>query len=417
MVSRKVYRACLRFNCHRMARLTPMSVFVLLSLLMMRPLPSNLRAADVLVANRAELQVALSKAQPGDRIRLKSGEYPSGFGKAGLQGTAESPVVIESEDPLRPAVLSGGGYAFHFSGCAHLTIRHLRVKGCSGNGINIDDGGNKAAPAEHIRLDHIIVEDIGPKGNHDGFKLSGVSNFRIIDCQVRGWGGSGIDLVGCHQGVISGCTFEGKEGFSQSNAVQIKGGSSDIRVKNNTFLRPGQRGVNIGGSTGLEFFRPSVTPYEAYRVEVSHNRFVGSLAPIAWVNADGGHVHHNTIYHPEKWVARILQENRGAAFKPSRGGVFEQNLIVYNDAVQIAINIGDMTAPDTFVFRGNAWFHSDARSRPPRSLPLPTKEEGGVYGVDPKLENAGTAKISGASNDPRLTGKGAQISESGRNAQ
>lgn len=47
------------------------------------------------------------------------------------------------------------------------------------------------------------------------------------------------------------------------------------------FDRTGGRGLNLGGSTGLPYFRPSVGDYEATRLLVAGNRFYGCQAPVA----------------------------------------------------------------------------------------------------------------------------------------
>ena len=140
----------------------------------------------------------------------------------------------------------------------------------------------------------------------------------------------------------------------------------------NVFQDVGQRAINIGGNTGLPYFRPAPAGYEATRIEVAGNQFFGGMAPIAWATAQGGRVHHNTILFPEKWVLRILQENNGEGFEPSSGGRFESNVVVYGDSVRVAVNVGGGTAPETFSFENNFWF--TPASQPPR---LPTEEKGG----------------------------------------
>jgi hypothetical protein len=100
---------------------------------------------------------------------------------------------------------------------------------------------------------------------------------------------------------------------------------------------------------------------------------------------DGAVVRFNTIYRPQRWIVRILQETTEAGFVPSRNGRFENNLIVYRRSdVREIVNVGPKTAPETFTFAKNHWYCED---RPGASRPeLPAREEGGVYGVDPKVE-------------------------------
>ncbi len=182
-------------------------------------------------------------------------------------------------------------------------------------------------------------------------------------------------MVGCHDGVIEDCRFIGRDGFSQSNGVQLKGGTARVLVHRCSFRDAGHRSVNLGGSTGLQFFRPRVDDYEAKDITVAGNRFMGSSAALAWVTGDGGHVHHNTIVRPETWVLRILQETSDPQFQPSHGGVFEHNVIVYDSRVQVFVNVGPRTAPETFAFRHNVWIDAEDCRQPS----LPVAEQDGTY--------------------------------------
>jgi len=205
------------------------------------------------VKSSAELRAAVERATPGRVISLAPGTYAPGLRFVGMAGGKDRPIVIEGGDPA--PVFTGGTCALHLVDCRYVTLRNLTVKGCSGNGINVDDGGSVDSPAHGIVLENVTVLDTGPTGNHDGIKLSGVDDFAIRRCRVAGWGGSAIDMVGCHRGVVEDCTFEGKAGFSQSSGVQMKGGSRDILVHGCFFRDAGHRSVNVGGSTGLAYFR------------------------------------------------------------------------------------------------------------------------------------------------------------------
>jgi len=210
-------------------------------------------------------------------------------------------------------------------------------------------------------------------------------------------------MVGCHDGVIEKSRFIGKEGHSQDTGIQAKGGCERILIRQNFFRNAGQRAVNIGGSTGLQFFRPVLRDFEAKGIEVCGNHFVGSLSPIAYTTSVDCVVRQNTFVNPEKWVIRILQEQPIDKFQACRGGTFEFNLVVFDKRVQTFINVGPDTKPETFTFRGNAWFCSDADRKPA----LPVTEQGGVHQVDPMLENPETPEMTMRSKDPRLRNAGA----------
>jgi len=360
-------------------------------------------AEEIIVKNSSELRRTLQNAPSGTIISLAPGTYRGGIHLQNISGVKDKPIVVQAQNPKNPPLFTGGSQALHLADCSYITLRHIQVKGFPTNGINIDDGGSFATPAHHIIVENVTIREIGPTGNHDALKMSGVDQFIVRRCRFEGWGGSGIDMVGCHHGVIEDCTFVGRKGFSQSNAVQIKGGSTDIRVQTSLFKNVGQRSINLGGSTGLQFFRPKVGNYEAKNITVAGNRFIGSMAPVAWVTADGGHVHHNTILLPDKWILRILQETRDPRFKPCHDGLFENNLIIFNTNVSTFVNIGPNTNPQTFTFRRNAWLDLTGKRQPK----LPTLETNGVY--QPKIlwDQPDLEKAKIKSEDPRLQTIGA----------
>ncbi len=381
---------------------------VLVSALSWLPnLPRSLGAApaaaavSVRVSTTEQLQRAVTQAQPGTRILLAPGTYRGGLSFAQVRGRADAPIVLAAADEQRRPVVEGGPSGLHFSSPAYLELRHLVISGASGNGLNIDDGGVSDQPAHHVTLEGLEVRDIGPRGNRDGIKLSGLDHFAVIDCRVEQWGdsGSGIDMVGCHDGRIVDCFFR-QRGDSPGNGVQTKGGSARIQIQRCRFEHAGGRAVNLGGSTGDDYFRPPAADCEARDITVEDCTFLGSQAAIAFVGADRAVVRYNTIYRPERWVVRILQESRGARFVPCRHGSFQHNLVVFHAAeIRAIVNAGDGTDPQSFQFADNWWFCADD---PPRSsrLSLPVRETGATYGRDPQFVDAAQGDLRCRPNSP-----------------
>lgn len=335
--------------------------------------------ADVVeVRDVASLKAALSKLSEGTTLRIAPGEYSGGHS---VRDVAK--LTVEAADPEKPPHFSGGTLGWHFSGCSGLTLRNLRVSGQRGNGINLDDGGRADRPMKNVTLERLDIRDIGPKGNSDALKCSGLDDLKVRGCTIEGWGGQGIDLVGCHRVEISECRFTGKSGYSQASGVQCKGGSEDVTIEKCRFVNSGQRPINAGGSTGLAYFRPQGVKYEARRIIIRNNEISGSLCACAFTGVDGAEFTGNTILFPEKWVFRILQETTEQGFVPCRNVRIEDNSIVFRRSqVSVEVNVGAKTAPETFRFAKNRWFAED---RPDRSRPqLPTVETDGVYGRDPR---------------------------------
>ena len=340
-------------------------------------------AADVTVADDVSLRRAMRAARPGDVIKMSPGKYAGGIYET-ILGEKDKRITIEAADPKDQPLFEGGPLGMHLPQSRYVTLRNLRFRGHSGGGLNLDDGGKRNEPAVGIVLEGITVTDIGPRGNYDGIKCSGLSDLIIRNCTIEGWGGSAIDFVGCSKALIEGCTFRGKKGFSQSTGPQFKGGSSEIVIRDCRFDNAGTRGINCGGSTGMKFFRPPNATYEAKDILIEKCVFIGGDAPVAFVGVDGAVFRENTIIDPERFVLRILQETTDARFNPCRNVTFEKNLIVYKKAELIeVVNIGPDTAPETFKFKNNWWYcRDDSQARPK----LPSKETAGIYGQDPKLE-------------------------------
>jgi hypothetical protein len=355
---------------------------------------------EVFVQDSAGLVAAIQAAAPGTRIRLASGDYPGGLSFKDVQGVLDKPIEIAAVDPARPPRIVGGSNNLQFSNAAHLILSDLLLTGGTGNGLNIDDGGRLDSPSHHIALRNLRISNVNVKGNHDAVKLSGVADFSVDNCVFERWGGQAIDMVGCHRGVIEGCRFLQSEDVSGSIGVQTKGGSSKVQVRRCYFNRPIERGVNLGGSTGLQFFRPKVQGYEAKDILVEGCIFDGCHAAVAFVGVDGGVVRFNTIYRPRRWVTRILQENNAPGFVPSRNGVFEDNVIVFrsDNWSEGGVNVGGNTAPETFRFARNVWYCED---RPDRSKPnLPTKEVDGIVGLNPLLKDPEKGDFGLSENSP-----------------
>lgn len=332
-------------------------------------------AATHEVRDPAALKRALTSMAAGDTLRIHPGTYPGGNSLADL-----ARVTIEAADPANPPEFRGGTEAWHFSRCAGLTVRHLRISGQSGNGINVDDGAPERGPIAGTTLEDLEISDIGPNGNFDAIKCSGLTDLLIRRCRISGWGGQAIDLVGCQRVQITDCTMTGKPGYSQHTGPQFKGGCEDITLENCKLINAGQRPIQAGGSTGMAFFRPPGAKFEARRITIRNNHIEGGECAAAFTGVDGAEFSGNTIAHPTKWIFRILTETTASGFPPARNVRIANNSITFKRAVvRTEINIGPNTAAGTFIFTGNHWLAED---QPASSKPtLPSPETGGTYGT------------------------------------
>jgi len=330
------------------------------------------------------LDAALQVVMPGDTIQIHEGTYAGGLYEENIQGTPEAWITIEAA-PGDLVIFDGGTNAWQFTDAAYLRISGLIFQHQTGNGLNFDDGGTYDTPAHHIIFSDCIFRDMSANGNNDLLKISGLDSFEIIQCTFLNGAeeGSGIDMVGCHDGVVTQCHFEDLG----SNCIQMKGGTRNIRVERNYFINGGQRTLNMGGSTDLQFFRPIDAPYEAADLKVYSNVFIGSLAPVAFVGCINSEVVNNTIYLPNKWVMRILQETVDTSrFPPCGHNSFVNNIMYIDSRVSTVCNIGPNTDAPSFTFANNFWFHSEDNSWPGPDLPAP--DVNSIVGEDPLFKDA-----------------------------
>jgi len=354
---------------------------------------------------------ALQGVQPGDAIRLLPGTYAGGTSIGNLIGASNAPIWLGGVPGQPRPLINGGSTAIQLSRARYVVIENIEVNGATANGINCDDGGDYANSnaTRHLVFRHLSIHDIGTGGNNDGLKLSGVNDYFVLDCEFTRMsaGGSGIDHVGCHQGLIARCRFTD----AGSNAIQCKGGTEDLEIRWCHFTNAGARAINIGGSTGFEYFRPPLsrtTPnYESRNIRVIANLFRGSETPVAFVGTVNSLVANNTFVQPTRWLLRILQEtvsSGGYSFLPCGDNQFVNNL-VYFDRSQIStyLNIGANTDAASFAFANNLWYAFNQPNQSPPTLPSP--ETNGVYALDPQFVNAAAGDFSVPTNSP-ATGKG-----------
>ncbi len=317
------------------------------------------------------LSAAESFITAGDTVLVQSEVFTDGTQFLhDLNGTLNDPIVILSETE-HGAIFRGGTEAIHLVSCNNVELNGFIFEQQTGNGVNIDDGGDYDSPVKHIVVRNCIFRDMNASGNNDLLKMSGIDSFLIEQCSFTNGGadGSGIDFVGCHWGTVQDCYFDA----AGTSGIQNKGGTQYIRIQRNIFKNMGQRALNLGGSTGLQYFRPPlpnpiVNAFEAADLDVFSNIFIGNWAPIAYVGCIRAKVINNTFYKPDHWAIRILQETTVSGFLPCSDNEFRNN-IVYLEHDITEVNTGPNTAPETFVFTNNLWFNESSNNWTP-SLPV-----------------------------------------------
>lgn len=215
---------------------------------------------QITVTNTDELIAALDDAQAGDEIILKEGIYQndkwlgewSAFHSYG-EGTAENPITIRSEDPEKPATISGvtqeNKNALYIFG-DYWIIKDLRVTNAQ-KGIMLDN-------SNYSIITGCEVFDIGTEAIH----LRDNSSYCIVeDCYVHDTGtykpeygegvyiGSSKNTEGygyeCHYNTVRNCQFGPN---IAADHVDIKEYTLGTIVENCTFDGTGMQGKNGGNS-------------------------------------------------------------------------------------------------------------------------------------------------------------------------
>lgn len=363
------------------------------------------------ITSHAELREALRSAKPGDTITLAATTFEGTLTVTDLHGEKDKPIVIrgassERRPTFRNRAGQPGGEGIHLSHVSYITLENIGIQGTDSNGLNIDDGGRLDSPSVGVTVRNIFIDGIVATGNIDAIKLSGLKDFTIERCNINRWGngGSAIDMVGCRDGTIRDCEINGLG--SEASGIQAKGGSRDIAIQKCFLKNAGYRAFNIGGSTGLQFFRPKPEGFEAARITVEGCIINGSDTAAAFVGVDGATFRFNTTFGFKRWAIRILQENRAEGFVPSRKGDVTDNIFYFDDLNERnppqAANIGDATDAASFSFARNFWFWDHGKVR----MNLPSAEKDGRVDVNPELfdtlkggqywSSSGAAKDAGA---------------------
>ncbi len=235
---------------------------------------------QIRVTNTEEFKTALAQAKAGDEILLAAGEYvysgatPKGYMfTSAADGTAENPIIIRSENPDHPAILSGSSTASNITLAIQgdwWEIRDLKVTNAQ-KGIVLDN-------SNHTKIIGCEVYQIGSEGIHfrDNSSYCLAEACLVHDTGVvsPGYGealyvGSAKSTTGygyeCHYNtirncklgpnvaaehvdikeytigtIVEGCTFDGT-GMSGENSAKsfINAKGNDCIIRNNIGYRNG----------------------------------------------------------------------------------------------------------------------------------------------------------------------------------
>lgn len=327
------------------------------------------------------IAAAAAVATPGTFIKLAPGEHATNQFIPDLRGTPQAPIWIGGAPGTYP-VIRGGSEALHLTRPAYVVVQNIEIRDQTDNGINIDDGVGDG-DAHHVALLALYVHRIDEDSTTACIRAAGVDNFYVYGSGATRCG-VGIDMIGVHDAIVARNLLTS----GTTAAVQARGGSTDIDIRQNRIRDGIAAGVSLGGTTSLALFRPPLSTTtenaEARRLRAFNNIITGDTwVPFAFVGCVDCLVAHNLTYGSPGQLVRILQgtpSQGGYSIEPTRDGRVINNSFVWNGFVTgTHVEAGPFTSASTFTFSNNLWYST---SQPSFSTPiLPVTETGSVIGV------------------------------------
>jgi hypothetical protein len=211
---------------------------------------------------QAALRQALRRAQPGDTIIVKAGNYDDGNPllplKITVSGTAQAPITLRGEN--RPQIgnikFEGANYVIlrgfeiayqsspeYFTGIkvqssSFITISHMLIHHLTANGVSV------GARSRNIVVENSKIYDLLPRQNYmDAYCLSNASsqNITMRNNECYGFIGDGfqawtaVDGALYNRGItlIEGNKIYNTRGACSENAIDIKAESGTVIIRHN----------------------------------------------------------------------------------------------------------------------------------------------------------------------------------------
>jgi hypothetical protein len=343
---------------------------------------------------------ALKAAQPGDHVNVAAGTYDCADtyvdGTAGAaRGTMAAPIwvsaaagaVVDCGDPTQ-----GATSALQLHGVSYLVVEGLELRNASGHVLHVDGQSTgvlfKGVFAHRAGLACLKAsqsDDVSVEGSE--LADSGLS----ADLAASNASGQILDYVGVHGAHVSRSKLHGAAGNGAGSAAnvaaQFKGGSHDVVFAEND-VAGAYTAVNLGGSTGAQFFDPPDADYEGKNLVAYANVVRGPMSvAFAAMGCHACAVYNNTVdAEIDHQAIRALPGNLpGGGASHTVGLEVTNNLFVFTGALpQDLFNAGaeemvGITQASNLFFAGGAKIASIFSDVPVVGTP------GVVVDQDPKL--------------------------------
>jgi Right handed beta helix region len=197
-----------------------------------------------------DLFATIGSLDAGDEVVVHAGTYRSpGYFAARWTGTTDAPIVVRgAKGERRPVLVGRAPQDIIGLDGSHFTLSHVELRG--------GDDALRLGNVDHATLEDFEihgVDDVGISCNVPGHVCDGVT---IRDSDIHDTGrryfGEGLYL-GCHD---AGCAFRNglvednvvhDMGGSQGDGIEIKAGSYNNTVRDNTLYRTRFPGITVFG--------------------------------------------------------------------------------------------------------------------------------------------------------------------------
>ena len=357
------------------------------------------------------LTKAVAAATPGTAIRIKPGTYDTALYTNDLHGTEENPIWIGGIPGQERPVLTSEKGAITINRGSYIIIHDLEVTGSEIHGIHVNDGGdnNNFEAAHHFIFRNIYNHEIGDSC----FKFAGLNYSWLFDCEVErshigGRESAAIDSVGCHYNTVAYNYIHDVLGIG----VSFKGGSYEADIFANLFVNIGTSAVNMGQTTGDDFFRPSLkkdgTMYEAHDIRTYSNIFIGGESSFSFICATNCYAVNNTVIMPRSFLFRVLNTDEADSRKLANAGsphdnTIANNIFYYGDSLRDPMNVGGKTSPATFVVQNNIFYFVNRPGNMPWNYERDFSQAINTLTSDPLFENIQDNNFALKADSPALS--------------
>jgi len=319
------------------------------------------------------------RAQPGDELILMPGNHRP-VTLSNLTGEPGKPIIIRGLDPNHPPTIVAKRRGIVLHKPKHVVIKDIIITGATLTGILVDnkipditDVFNSQTITQQqpwsadLLIRNVTVLETGPKGKRHAIELRGLRDVRIIDSKFEGWGGSALEIVGCHNILVEKCTFNELENFSQYHAIQVRAGSTRVNITNCQFDVDCEGVVSLGAISKLNDFCPSIpanakafSQYEARYVQLQHCVFKNGKFTIALLHVDDCLIRNNTFIRPRSAVLGVTHITDLRVVAVAKRGIFGGNLIIWEPGdMSRYIYFSPKIDQTSFSIEQNLWWSSE----------------------------------------------------------